>query len=180
MLILLTILVLAAAVSAFIYYFNKNISERQLDASDVGMLPETTHLRGLFEPSDEDLLVESQAAEYQAELDDERYDDEVQRSRQAELRSRLRAWQNAPNIAEIGELLELARTDGDSSAAAVETITKEFLNGRIDRISSDDLAQMLESHSWLIPADERGPAVSFRIKEAIRELRETVAKAPTV
>jgi hypothetical protein len=180
MLILLTILVLAAAASAFIYFFIKNNSERRLNSGDVGTLPETTHLRGLFEPSDEDLLAESQAAEDQAELDEVRLDDGIKRKELTEFRNRLRAWHAAPNISEIAGLLEFARVDGDSSAIAAETITKEFLNGRIDRISSDDLAQMLESHFWLLSAEKREPAVSFRIKEAIRELRETGANAPIV
>jgi hypothetical protein len=180
MLILLTILILAAAASAFIYFFNKNNSERQLDSANVGTFPETTPLRPLFEPSDEEMRAELLATDLRDQLDEVHLDDEIERKHLAEFRNRFRAWRAAPNVAEIGDLLELARLDGDSFAVAAETITKEFLNGRIDRISSDDLEQMLESHFWLLPAEKREPAISFRVKEAIRELRETGAKAPIV
>jgi hypothetical protein len=180
MLILLTILVLAAAASAFIYFFIKDNSERRLVSGDLRSLPETTNLRPLFAPSDDELRAKSAAAERQAEIEDERFNDDIGRKRLAEFRNRLRGWQTAPDTAKIGDLLELARIDGDSYAVAAETITKEFLNGRVNGISADGLAQMLESHSWLLPDEERGPAISFRIKEAIRELREVGAKAPNV
>ena len=180
MLILLTILILAAAASAFIYFFVKDNSERQLVSGDIESLPETTNLRPLFTPSDEDLRADSVAAEMQAESDEAALEFDNERKQVAEFRNRLRSWQAAPNTAEIGELLELARSNGDSYAVTAEAITKEFLIGKINGISADGLAQMLESHFWLLSAEKREPAISFRIKEAIRELRESGAKAPSV
>jgi hypothetical protein len=180
MLILLTILVLTAAASAFIYFFNRNNSERQLAAGDRGSMPEATNLRPLFAASDEELRAESVAVEMQAELDQAAIEFENERKQVVDFRSRLRSWQAASKAAEIGELLEFASFDGDPFAVAVEAITKEFLNGKINGISAEGLAQMLESHFWLLSAEEREPAISFRIKEAIRELRETGAKASNV
>jgi hypothetical protein len=180
MLILLTILILAAAASAFIYFFIKDNSERQLVSGDIRSLPESTNLRPLFAPSDEELRAESIAAEQQAESDEAALDLEIERKQLAEFRIRLGTWQAAPHTAEIGELLEIARSDGDSYAVTAETITKEFLNGRVHGVSAVDLAQMLESHFWLLPAEEREPAVSFRLRETIRELRKSGAKAPNV
>ena len=179
MLILLTILVLAAAASAFIYFFVKDNSERQLVSGDIGTLPESTNLRPLFTPSDENLRADSVAAKMQAVSDEAALEFDNERKQLAEFRNRLRSWQAAPNTAEIGELLELARSNGDSCAVAAETITKEFRNGRINGISADGLAQMLESHFWLLSAEKREPAFSFRVRETIRELRETGANAPS-
>jgi hypothetical protein len=180
MLILLTILVLAAAASAFIYFFIKDNSERQLVSGDIGSLPESTHLRPLFEPSDEELRAEAHAAEQLAVLDEAVLNFENERKQLVEFRNRLRSWQVAPNTPEIGELLELACINGESFAVAAETITREFLNGRINGLSAVEFAQLLESHFWLLSAEEREPAVSFRIRETIRELRETGANASSV
>jgi hypothetical protein len=180
MLILLTILVLAAAASVFIYFFNKDNSDRLLAASDHESLPQTTDLRPLFAPTDEELRAEAVAAEEQADAEEVAIELEIERKQRIEFRDQLRNWKAAPNSSEIGELFNIAVSDSESFALTAETVTNEFLNGRLNGISADDLAQMLESHFWLLSAEEREPGVTFRIKEAIRELRETGAKAPNV
>jgi hypothetical protein len=180
MLILLTILVLVAAASAFIYFFNHRNNERQLEANEFDSFPETTPLRPLFEPTEDDIQQAAREAETRAAIDDAQLDEDAARKHATEVRNRLNAWRVAPNRSELGELLRAASFDGELSAQTAEAITDEFLSGKLDGISADDLAELLESHFWLLPAEVRAPAISFRIRETIRELRETEAKASTV
>ena len=180
MLILLTILVLAAAASAFFYFFNNRNNQRRLKAKKFGSFPETTGLRPLFEPTEDEIQENAREAENQAATDDAKLDDDEARKDAANVRNRLNAWRSAPNRSEIAELLTAASIEGELSAQTAEAITNEFLSGRLDGISANDLAQMLESRFWLLPLEVRAPAISFRIRETIRELRETGAKASTV
>ena len=83
---------------------------------------------------------------------------------------RLDAWRKGPNKTEIADLLEAASFDGELFTDAVDAIAGKFHNGEIEGLSTQDLAQMLESHFWLIPAEKRTPGVSYRFQTVLRSL----------
>lgn len=170
MLVLLTILLTLLAASAIIYFFNRRNFEKQLGSENSGFLPETTNLRPLFEPPEEELLADEREAEEKLIVDVRQESEEVERKRAREFRTRLNAWRMSPNRTEIGGVLGAASGDGEMFADASEAIASEFQNGKIEGLSTDDLAQMLESYFWLVPAEKRTPGVSYRLQAVLKSL----------
>jgi len=170
MLVLLTILLTLLAASAIIYFFNRRNFEKQLGFENSGFLQETTNLRPLFEPTQEDLLAERRAADEKLETDARNELEETEMKQVREFRMRLDAWRKGPNKTEIADLLEAASFDGELFTDAVDAIAGKFHNGEIEGLSTQDLAQMLESHFWLIPAEKRTPGVSYRFQTVLRSL----------
>ena len=170
MLVLLTILLTLLAASAIIYFFNRRNFEKQLGFENSGFLPETTNLRPLFEPIEEELLAERRAAHEKLEADARNELEEAEMKQVREFRMRLDAWRKGPNKTEIADLLEAASFDGELFTDAVDAIAGKFHNGEIEGLSTQDLAQMLESHFWLIPAEKRTPGVSYRFQTVLKSL----------
>ena len=171
MLILLTILLIAVAASAFIYFFNNRNTERRLEAEEFTSLPETTSLRPLFEPTPEEMHAEAIDAEEKQKMDEKQESNDLERMRSLKFRSTLNAFRAAPSKGSVAALLELAAEDGDKFADAAEAVADKFHKGEIDSVSVDDLAQMLESHFWLVPAEQRTPGVSYRFRTVLESLR---------
>ena len=171
MLVLLTILLTLLAASAIVYIFNRRNFEKQLGFENSGFLPETTNLRPLFEPTEEELRAEEREAREALEADERRELEEAEIKRVREFRMRLDAWRTSPNKTEIADLLEAATVDGEMFAEAAEAIAGEFQNGKIEGLSTDDLAHLLESHFWLIRAEKRAPGVSYRFQTVLKGLR---------
>ena len=170
MLILLTILLAFVAASAIIYFFNRRNFEKQLGFENSGFLPETTNLRPLFEPTEEELLAEQGAAHEKLEADARNELEEAEMKQVREFWMRLDAWRKRPDKTEIADLLEAASFDGETFTHAVDAVAGKFHNGEIEGLSTQDLAQMLESHFWLIPAEKRTPGVSYRFQTVLRSL----------
>jgi len=168
MLTLLTILLSLAAVSAYFYLYRRENHDRLLDpARD---FVDHSHLRPLFMPSDQDLRADE--AETQARLkaiESAEIEAEDHR-REIEFRDRLDRWKTAPAKIEIAVLLNSVHNNGTLLAEAAEGICEVWDNGRLD-LSGNDLAQLIESHFWLVPAENRTPGVSFRIQRLLSSLR---------
>ena len=171
MLVLLTILFTILAGSAIIYFFNRRNFEKQLGYENSGFLPETTNLRPLFEPTEVELLAEEREAEEKLMAENRQELEDAERADARALRTRLNAWRMSPNKTEIADLLEAASVDGDVFLDAAEAIIGEFQNGKIKGISTEDLAQMLESYFWLVPAEKRTPGVGYRFQTVLKSLR---------
>jgi len=168
MLVLLTILLTLLAASAIVYFFNQRNFEKQLGFENSGFLPETTNLRPLFEPTEEELRAEEREAKEVLEADERSELEEAELKQVREFRMRLDAWRTGPNKTEIADLLDAATVDGELFADTAEAIVGEFGSGKIDNLSNNDLAQILESHFWLIPAENRTPGVSYRFQTVLR------------
>ena len=54
---------------------------------------------------------------------------------------------------------------------ACKEVLRIWRTGSVSDLSANDLAQLMESHYWLIPAENRTPGASFLIKEEIAGLR---------
>jgi len=168
MLILLLILSLFIAVLAgYLYFFKRSDPPAQL--------PETTDLRPLFEPSEAELRVETvrtQKQEREAEL---KIIADFRQQKELEFLNELNEWKREPSAASFAALLKKSGS-GESFASAAEAANQVFQNGKSDGISASELTELLESHFWLVPAEERTPGVSYRIQTVLSSLRPASAK----
>lgn len=129
--------------------------------------------RPLFEPGPDEL----RAAEREERL---RLDAATQEDLRAERDQRLAAletlrktWTAAPERKNTIELLYLASQSesGRRFAEISGEIINLWKNGQIADLSADDLSQLLESHFWLLPAQERTSGVKFSLQQEIASLR---------
>ena len=78
-------------------------------------------------------------------------------------------WRELPSRANTVELLfqasELERGD-----VYLDTVD-ELLHKRSDVFDDDEIAQLVESHFWLLPQSERTPGVTFTINRELAALR---------
>lgn len=134
--------------------------------------------RPLFEPTDDDLrrleadeikqLAANTAEEKRLEL----------KERIAKLETFRRNWFGSPNRAATIELLYRASqtSDGNAYHDVCESVMAAWRGGKLADISANDLAQLLETHFWLLPADQRTPGVSFRLMQETAGLRRDSSK----
>ncbi|MFL6466767.1 MAG: hypothetical protein ACJ72Z_02280 [Pyrinomonadaceae bacterium] len=171
MLILLTILLSLAAVSAYFLFFKPRNADRELEFERVGFIPETTNLRPLFEPTAEELETERRDEELRlTEIEAEKIE-AARHEKALDFQNKLDTWRASPNKKGFVELLDEAGEDGSWFADAAETAAQALQDGKIEKLSANDLAQMLESHFWLIPAEQRTPGVSYRFQTVLKSLR---------
>jgi len=171
MLFFLTIFVLILAALAFAAVARRSRRERHLPDYDPLNI-DASQFRPLFMPSDEELAAVER--EKQDAIDAEQRETEHQAHEKklanfAEFRQTWRASDKKENAAGL-----LARAvefqNGEVFLETVKTILDERQN--ID-ISDEDLAQLIESHFWLLPANERTPGVTFAVNEEIAALRKS-------
>jgi hypothetical protein len=144
-------------------------------------LPEQKHrkqlngegLRPLFMPTDEELRAEEREKEEirRAESRDEAL--KSQAKKLAKLEEFRQTWHDSPDKLGTIELLRAAAMteDGNAYSETAEQVIETWAENKISGLDREDLAQLLESHFWLLPADKRTPGVSFRLKKEIADLR---------
>ena len=87
-------------------------------------------------------------------------------------------WQNLPDKQNTIEFVRLAAATGDGrvfQAAAREIIRREN-SGEIRELSAEQIAQLLESHFWLLPAQQRTSGEKFWLNQTIAGLRRKFQK----
>ena len=178
MLFLISILSVLAAIVLLSIFVKRQVTESLAEHESPRELPEP-QFRPLFEPTDEELREEElkEAAEA-AEID--RQESLKQTEEKLAKFDRLRQdWANSPNKIGTIELLYQASALGQGELYwdTCERVLAVFRAGVISGLSADDLAQMLESHFWLLPDDERPPGVSFLLQEEIAGLRREIAES---
>jgi hypothetical protein len=167
MLIFLIILCLIAAASAATLYLRRTkLSSEMLGRQT---LSGAENFRPLFEPSKTELqekerllMLEKQAeADRQKQLINSEYERE------------LADWIASPNRSQTILLLSNAAKSENEHiyVKACKEVLRIWRAGSVDDLSANDLAQLMESHYWLIPAEKRTPGASFLIKEEIAGLR---------
>ncbi len=139
-------------------------SRRNIDA---------VNFRPLFAPSDEEMLAfeaEEQKRLAANESEERRQIYEEKLAKLEEIRQNWRASSNRSNTIEV--LYSASQIGhGEVYIEVSENVLKAWRAGKIADLSADDLAQLLESHFWLLPAHERAPGVSFRIQQETAVLR---------
>jgi hypothetical protein len=99
--------------------------------------------------------------------------DETSEKRLAKLEEFRQTWGANPNKKDAMNLLALA-SECESAAVysdAVHDVVREWRAGRIEGLSGADLADLIETHLWLLPAQEKMSGNGFVIKQEISKLR---------
>jgi hypothetical protein len=131
------------------------------------------NFRGLFQPTEEDIR-EFEKAEKEAA---QAKTDEVKRLESAEKLSKvaefMQIWRELPSRRNTLELLYIASKseNGEVYNDAAKSVLASWHKGEINDLSAEDLAQMLESHFWLLPTEQRTSGNSFGLNQEIADLR---------
>jgi flagellar motility protein MotE (MotC chaperone) len=172
MLVLVTIVLLLLA-AASVAALARRRDCQSLSESTNRFLP-VEDFRPLFEPTAEELRAverEEAAVEKEAEAEKDREEREKELDKFRKLRQTWRASVNKTNTVEI--IYEASRTaSADAFAETLADVSEAWAAGAIKDLSSDDLAQVLESHFWLLPKSERTPGLSYALREQIANLRK--------
>ncbi|PYT01330.1 MAG: hypothetical protein DMF63_00315 [Acidobacteria bacterium] len=166
MLVIFTVVLLIAA--AIIIFVRRQTRTPLLEDQTPKYL-NGENLRPLFAPDEEELRAQEREERKMLEA---RGVDLRENERQKELASFeefRQTWRELPSRANTVELLlrasELER--GDVYLEAID----ELLHKRSDVFTDDDIAQLIESHFWLLPQSERTPGVTFTINRELAALR---------
>ncbi|NOT49370.1 MAG: hypothetical protein HOP17_16725 [Acidobacteria bacterium] len=166
-----TFLLLLAGVSLAILL--KRLSDQKLLEEDRPPVLAAETYRPLFAPTEDELRLAESEERRQLTA---KQADEVRQEHEDKLRQLeefRQAWLASPNRAAAIELLHRASQvqEGDAYLETCESILAVWRDGRLADLPAGDLAQLLETHFWLLPAENRTPGASFRLKEAAAELR---------
>ena len=163
MLLVITFLVLAAA-AAFVFVRRRERSD--LLESQRHRHIDGENLRPLFAP-DEDELAREACEKAQAETEEaERIEAQKKLASFEEFRQ---TWRELPDRANTVELLFRA-SEMESGELYLDTVD-ELLHKRPEGLSADELAELIDSHFWLLPQNERTPGAAYTIKRELAALR---------
>ena len=166
MLVIFTVVLLIAA--AIVIFVRRQTRTPLLDDQTPKHLNGENH-RPLFAPEEEELRAQERAEQESAKSEaaaNSRLDNEKRLASFEEFRQ---TWRELPSRANTVELLfrasELERGD-----VYLDTID-ELLHKRSDVFNDDEIAELIESHFWLLPQSERTPGVTFTINRELAALR---------
>jgi hypothetical protein len=169
MLFILTILfVLVAAVAVTV--FVKRRIERDLIGSNQPKNLMDTNLRPLFAADEEEVRASEAADTDVIEAEPVGDDQEKKLAKLEELRQ---AWGANPDKRNTIELLAAAAETGvgEMYAGVAGEVVARFRKREVTEISAADLADLLETHLWLLSPKERMSGEGFFVKQEISELR---------
>jgi len=168
MLYIITILVVLLAAIGIAVLVKRRIDRDLLESNQPKNLMDT-NLRPLFEAEEEDVRVlDKDADALEAEVVDDEHEKKL-----AKLDEFRQTWTANPNKRGAVRLLALG-ADCESAAAyadIVSAIIGEWRAGRLDGLGSGDLAELIETHLWLLPPTERMSGDGFVVKQEISVLR---------
>jgi len=169
MLFVFTIIVVLLAAIGIAVFVKRQIDRDLLESQEPKQLS-GTHLRPLFEADLEE--VRDSDAEADGVVEAELVDDEREK-RLAKLEEIRQTWGANPDKRNTLELLAAAAETGVAElyAAEVGEVVGRFRNRKISGLSQADLADLLETHLWLLPAQERMSGEGFLVKREIEDLR---------
>ena len=161
---------IAAAVAASLYLRRTKHSSEMLERPAIAG---AENFRPLFEPSKEELLAEQTENERLVMLEKQAEADRQKQSVVDKSEHELSAWIASPDRSKTIMLLSGAAKSENENIyiTACKEVLRIWRTGSVGDLSANDLAQLMESHYWLIPAEKRTPGASFLIKEEIAGLR---------
>ena len=166
MLVIFTLLILVAAAVIF-------IKKRQASSPFLTDLTpkhlNRENLRPLFAPDDEELrALEREQRKELGERAAEEREKEYQK-RLASFEEFRQTWRELQSRANTVELLFQA-SQLENGEVYLDTVD-ELLHKRSEVFTDDEIAQLIESHYWLLPQSERTPGVTFTINRELAGLR---------
>ena len=166
MLVIFTLLILVAAAVIFIKKRQAN-SPFLTDLTPKHLNGE--NLRPLFAPDAEELRALEREELKMLEARDVEIRENERQKRLASFEEFRQTWRELPSRANTVELLFRA-SELDNGKLYLDTVD-ELLHKRSDVFTNDEIAQLIESHFWLLPQSERTPGVTFTINRELAVLR---------
>ena len=174
MLILLTILVVLSAVITISVVLKTQKDRITLFSENPNEI-EPPHFRSLFEPGEEE--IRALEREEKAKIDAQKVEETQRAAAQKadKVREFREFWEIAPNRRNTAQLLYLAAQteSGKIFSETAESVIQHWQANKIEGFKAEQLAQILESHFWLLPNEERTSGLSFWLKQEIAGLRRS-------
>lgn len=131
--------------------------------------------RSLFEPD------EAEIRAIEAENNAERWAKEREEARHLaaekieKVEDYQKKWRVSPDKKKTVELLRLASEseNADTFSETAENVIKIWRENRIENLTADNLADLLDSHLKTLPQQERTSGAIFVLKQEITKLRES-------
>jgi hypothetical protein len=158
----------ATATAVYIFLAFKNFDRY---GNNYTLNPKNFH--GLFQPTEEELRAfekaEKEADKAKSE-EAKRLESEEKISKVIEFMSN---WREMPSRRNTLELLYIASQseNGNVYNKAAKSVLESWNEGKISDLSAEDLAQILESHFWLLPSEQRTSGIGFGLNQEIASLR---------
>ena len=169
MLFLLAVLVVFAAAVSIAVLLKVSKKRRNLSTNYPEKL-ESPVYRSLFEADEAEIR-----AFERARLEAEKRENlkQIATEKEKKVNQFLAVWQNLPSRKNTIELLYLASQSecGEIYFRITSRILEFWRAKKINDLSADDLADVLESHFWLLPSEQRTWGVSFGLRQEIADLR---------
>jgi len=167
MLFIYTILVVLLLVTVVAVFAKRRIDRDLIESSEPKNLVDT-HLRPLFEAEAEEVRADTGVIEGEPV-------DEASENRLAKLAELRHTWGENPTKPDAVNMLVTAAETGSASiyASVVSDVIREWRAGRIEGLSNADLADLIETHLWLLPAQEKLSGDAYLVKQEVAELRRS-------
>lgn len=173
MLLVFTTFLLLLAVASLAFFVKRLVQPVLLDQEDERRSLAAETYRPLFAPTDEDLWLAEREEKKLLKANREEIERQEAKERLAQFEEFRASWQERPTRATTIELLYRSSqiADGNVYLDTCERVLDAWQEGKLADVSAADLHQLFETHFWLLPANERTPGASFRLKEAAAKLK---------
>lgn len=129
--------------------------------------------KSLFAPKEAEIRLFEQADKLKAEAEKAESANKDFSAKAEQLSELNKVWLENPNKKNTIELLFLA-AQSESAKTFSETaksVIQVWRAGKLNGLTANDLAQLAESHLWLLPQQERTSGAVFWLKQEIADLR---------
>jgi len=173
MLIFFTILVVFSAVVTIWIFLKTRENRDYLTSQPLKEIEPRS--RSLFEPSEEEIRSLEREESVKTEAQNAEEMRRILAGKAERLSEFKEFWKTSPNKRATIQLLALAAQTGSGKifSDTAENVIQQWQANRIEDLSAEQLAQILDSHFWLLPNEERTPGVSFWLKQEIASLRRS-------
>lgn len=126
-------------------------------------------LRPLFQPDAEELRAAAETEEHERAM---READEARVKKLAQFEEFRQTWRTTPDRMNTIELFSRA-AELESGEVYLETVDEVLHERRPDGWLDHELADLIESHFFLLPLEERTPGAGYTITQELAQLRDT-------
>lgn len=129
--------------------------------------------KSLFAPSEAEIRAFEREDEAKAGIEQLESEQKALLLKAEQLNELQKVWTENPNKKNTIELFFLA-TQTESAktfSETVKSVIQVWQTGKLESLTAADLAQLAESHLWLLPPQERTSGAVFWLKQEIADLR---------
>ncbi len=129
--------------------------------------------KSLFAPSDEEIRAFEREAETKARMEKSESEQKIRLLESERLNEIQKVWTVNPNKNNSIELLFLAAQSksAETFSKTARSVIRVWQQGSLTNLKAVELAQLIESHIWLLPQKERTSGINFWLKQELAELR---------